>query len=53
MKAVYPVVQVNPKIVEIRFNFQDSSGSSVKLHHIGPLAKNMILAWDANKEVTE
>ena len=53
MKAVYPVVQVNPKIVEIRFNFQDSSGSSVKLHRIGPLAKNMILAWDANKEVTE
>ena len=46
MKSVYPVVQVSPKIVEIKFNFEDLDGNVFELHSIEALAQNLVKAWE-------
>lgn len=46
MKALFPVVPVNPKIVEIRFNFQNLSGTIFSFHKMVPLAKSLMQSWE-------
>ena len=48
MKLIYPVTQINPKILEIRFNFLGLSEDLISLHGIGPLAKSLRRAWENN-----
>ena len=50
MGVIYPVVRTNPKITEIRYNFQDLSKNIVNLHGIGPLALNLRKAWEQSSE---
>ena len=46
LKLVYPVLQINPKIVEIRCDFKELTDNFIGLHSIEPLAKSLVRAWN-------
>lgn len=49
MKLIFPVSQINPTIVEVRYNFQNYRFNPFKLHSIALLAENLTGVWAGQK----
>lgn len=47
MKHIFPVSQIHPTVVEVRYNFQNYRFNPFKLHSIALLAKHLTEVWHA------